>query len=83
VLQVTAGEDVPPRRVGRADALRRSAIERPPGGVPAGATRNVSDRDGRWLWAVALVGLGVEALLRRRRDRRRDATVTGGSEAAA
>jgi hypothetical protein len=83
VLQVAAGEDLPPRRVGPADGLRRRAIERPPSGVPSDASRNVSARDGRWLWAMALVGLVVESLLRRRRDRRPDTTVTSGSEAVA
>ena len=83
VLQVAAGEDAPPRMAGPADALRRGAIERSPGGAPPGASHNVSARDGRWLWAVALVGLVVEGLLRRRRDRRRDATVIDGPEAAA
>ena len=83
VLQVAAGEDVPPRRVGPADALRRRAVERPPGGVPPDASGNESARDGRWLWAVALVGLMIEAFLRRRRDRRRDAPATGGAEATA
>jgi hypothetical protein len=83
VLQVAAGEDVPPRTRGPADVLRRHAIERAPGDVPPDASRHAATRDGRWLWALALGGLIAETILRRRRDRPDDAPTRGAAERAA
>ncbi len=68
VLQVAAGEERPPRRVGAADVRRRAAMARPASGVPATSIRHAGT-DARWLWALALIGLVIESAVRRRRDR--------------
>jgi hypothetical protein len=69
VLQVAAGEERPPRRLGAADRQARAEMTRPAAGVPPEAIRHAAGADARWLWALALAGLVVESMLRRRRDR--------------
>jgi hypothetical protein len=51
-----------PRRV---SAATLAAWSRPPGGVPESAPI-ANERDGRWLWVVALALLAVEQVMRRR-----------------
>lgn len=53
----------------RISEAQLSAWSRPPGPVP-GAARPADEGDRRWLWALALVLLGVEQVLRRTRGQR-------------
>ena len=80
VLQVAAGEERPPRRLGAADRLRREQMARPAAGVPPAAIRQAGGADARWLWALALAGLIVESMVRRRRDRAAGQSAGAGSE---
>lgn len=81
VLQVTAGEERPPRRPGAADRQHRAEMTRPAVGVPPEAIRHAAGADARWLWALALAGLIVESIIRRRRDRVAARPSPTGSEA--
>jgi hypothetical protein len=82
VLQVAAGEERAPRRLGAADRQARGAMTRPAAGVPPEAIRHAAGADARWLWALALAGLTVESMLRRRRDRLAAQSPDAGSEAS-
>jgi hypothetical protein len=67
-LAAAAGEVETPRRLHTALPGAATAIEREAVGVPAAATRQEAERDGRWLWLAALGGLAIEQWLRRRRE---------------
>jgi hypothetical protein len=81
VLQVAAGEQRPPRPMAAADRPSRAGMTRPAVGIPPEAIRDAAGADGRWLWAMALAGLVVESMLRRRRDRAAVQSADAGAEA--
>ena len=66
---VRANSDAPPvaeLEPASLDSETLAALQRPPSSEPAPGTMNSGDAsDGRWLWLLVLILLGVETWLRR------------------